>query len=83
MARWEHINNKRSYSHLSYSYYRFITISLSNLVLFPWESHGRDGNSAFPIPIFMHFSKSQYYGNVSLYLSKQDIYLQIIACIDQ
>ena len=51
MTEWEQINNKRSHSHLSYSHSRSIPISLSNLVPIPWESHGRDGNPAFPIPM--------------------------------
>ena len=45
MAIWEHINNKRSHSHLSYSHSRPIPISLGNLVPIPmgiprdeWES---------------------------------------------
>ena len=41
MTKWEHINNKRSHSHLSYSHSRPIPISLSNLVPIPmgilWE----------------------------------------------
>ena len=41
MTKWEHINNKRSHSHLSYSHSRPIPIDLSNLVPIPmgiqWE----------------------------------------------
>ena len=35
MIKWEHINNKRSHSHLSYSHSRPIPISFSNLVPIP------------------------------------------------
>ena len=35
MTKWEHISNKRSHSHLSYSHSRPIPISLSNLVPIP------------------------------------------------
>ena len=45
MTKWEHINNKRFHSHLSYSHSRSILICLSNLVPIPmgiqregWES---------------------------------------------
>ena len=45
MTKWEYVNNKRSYSHLSYSHSRPIPISLSHLVPIPmgipreeWES---------------------------------------------
>ena len=37
MAKWEHINNKRSHSYLSYSLSRPIPISLYNLVSLPME----------------------------------------------
>ena len=35
MTKWEHINNKSSHSHLSYSHSRPIPSSLSNLVSIP------------------------------------------------
>ena len=37
MNKWEHINNKGSYSYLSYSHSRPIPIILSNLVPIPIE----------------------------------------------
>ena len=48
MTKWEHINNKRSHPHLSYSYSRPISISLSNLVPIPMGSQGRMEISHFP-----------------------------------
>ena len=38
MIKLEHVNNKRSHSHLSYSHSRLIPISLSNLIAS--HSHG-------------------------------------------
>ncbi len=35
MAKWEHINNKRFYSHLCYSHYHPIPFGLCNLVPIP------------------------------------------------
>ena len=40
MTKWEHINNKRSYSYLSYSHSRHISFSLSNLVSIPIGMNG-------------------------------------------
>ena len=40
MTTWEHINNKRSRFHLSYSHSRPIPISLSNLVPIPMGEMG-------------------------------------------
>ena len=54
MTKWEHINNKRSHSHLSYSHSRLILISLGNLVRITIGIPREDGNPAFPIP--MHIS---------------------------
>ena len=52
MVKLEHVNNKRSHSHLSYSHSRLIPISLSNLIAS--HSHGNPTEGMeiphFPFP---------------------------------
>ena len=58
MTKWKYVNNKRSHSHLSYSYSRPIPIILSNLVLNPmgiswegWESRISHSHTHLFLPI--------------------------------
>ena len=64
MTKWKHVNKKRSHTHLSYSHYYPIPISLTIWFPTPREFHGRDGNPAFPIP--MHISTHNDYVFYSL-----------------
>ena len=54
MTKWEHINNKRSHSHLSKSHSRPILISLSNLVPVPMGIPREGWESRISLP--MHIS---------------------------
>ena len=54
MTKWERINNENSHSHLSYSHFCPIPISLSNLVSTPMGIPREGWESSYSIP--MHIS---------------------------
>ena len=58
MTKWEHINNKRSHFHRSYPQPVPFPLVSAFRFPFPWESHEKNGNPTFPIP--MHISNLRH-----------------------